>query len=585
MTTQHEIKSGKILVKDIFSTKWFRIPEYQRPYIWSKDEVNDLLDDLTFACANKPQQEYFLGSFVYQNKKAQADNGEIFEENDLLDGQQRMTTLLMLFACIRDLSNNPDVKESCRELILQKGNKFKKVPERTRIVYAIREEVQNFVGTYVIPGDGTNKTDELEELTWSMKDPSVPNMAGAILEIRKFLSSEEQAIDIEGFIIFLLNQVLLIYVATEDLDDAFRLFTILNDRGVPLRNSDILKSQNLGALDKDNDKARYAKLWEEAEGDLGNDFDRFLNHIRTILVKEKARLNLLDEFEQKIYNPREKDKATGQIKKPLLAKGKPTFELVEKYLDIYSTLLSGKNSDYFNNRFAFDNLVSVMITGLPSTDWIPPFMRYYERFRHDRLDKFLVKLDNKFSGDWIGQFSPTKRIENMNNLIELIETSSSPDQVLNSNLFEFDENWFLNSLEAAVYGRRFTRYLLLKLDYLFSDDSHPMTINQLSVEHILPQTPEEDSQWKQDFTEEERKEWTHKLGNLVLISMRKNTLQGRKDYADKKTSYFSKRISYCWNSLRVIEKYNQWTLTELKENHEFVLEKLRKHYGIEESNN
>jgi uncharacterized protein with ParB-like and HNH nuclease domain len=60
-------------------------------------------------------------------------------------------------------------------------------------------------------------------------------------------------------------------VATQDLDDAFRLFTILNDRGVPLRNSDILKSLNLGALEKDSDKTKYAKLWEEAESELGDE--------------------------------------------------------------------------------------------------------------------------------------------------------------------------------------------------------------------------------------------------------------------------------------------------------------------------
>src|ERR1017187_8922520 len=103
MSTKHEIKSEKILVKDIFSKMWFRIPEYQRPYIWGRDEVNDLLDDLTFAQANKPEQEYFLGSFVFQSKKATDETGQDFLENDLLDGQQRMSTLLMLFACIRDL--------------------------------------------------------------------------------------------------------------------------------------------------------------------------------------------------------------------------------------------------------------------------------------------------------------------------------------------------------------------------------------------------------------------------------------------------------------------------------------------------
>jgi hypothetical protein len=81
MTNKHEIKSEKILVKDIFSSMWFR------------DEVNELLDDLAFAKANKPDQEYFLGSFVFQDKKANATPGQEFDENGLLDGQQRMTTL------------------------------------------------------------------------------------------------------------------------------------------------------------------------------------------------------------------------------------------------------------------------------------------------------------------------------------------------------------------------------------------------------------------------------------------------------------------------------------------------------------
>lgn len=115
MMPQNEIKSQKILVKDIFSNMWFRIPEYQRPYIWTKDEVTELLNDLTFASKDKPNQEYFLGSFVYQPKKTIAEGGEEFDENDLLDGQQRMTTLLLLFACLRDLSLKESAKKACQK--------------------------------------------------------------------------------------------------------------------------------------------------------------------------------------------------------------------------------------------------------------------------------------------------------------------------------------------------------------------------------------------------------------------------------------------------------------------------------------
>jgi uncharacterized protein with ParB-like and HNH nuclease domain len=584
VSSEHEIKSEKILVKEIFSNLWFRIPEYQRPYIWGSDEIDDLLDDLVFALTEKPNQEYFMGSFVYQSKRAGTVPGQKFDENDLLDGQQRMTTLLMLFACIRDLSGNPKVKASCQRSIFQVGDDIDDIPERTRIVFAIRPEVQDFVDGYLKADGGTANNAELEELSCVSDDPSVRNMARAVLKIRGDLSrmmvDPEVQLDLDSFIKFIRTRLLLIYVATEDLDDAFRLFTILNDRGVPLRNSDILKSLNLGALANESDKTRYAKLWEEAEGELGDDFDRFLNHIRTILLKDKARLNLLDEFEHKIYNPREKEKATGRIKPSLLAKGKETFELVEKYLKHYNQLLGGNNYDQTGGSFEFDNMIKVMLIGLPSTDWLPPLMRYFDRFRYKRLLDFLIQLDNQLSSDWIAQYTPTARIEQMNDLINVIESAENPDGVfVIKEGFKFDEDGFNRAIEGAVYGRRFTRYLLLKLDYLYADHSNRMSLEYLSVEHILPQNPKTDSQWCNDFTDEERNEWTHRLGNLVLISTRKNTAQGNRDYADKKSRYFDKRVSTCPNSLRVLQN-TQWTPEELKANHDTVLNKLRKSYGF-----
>lgn len=257
------------------------------------------------------------------------------------------------------------------------------------------------------------------------------------------------------------------------MDDAFRLFTILNDRGVPLRNSDILKSLNLGELDSEKDKVKYAQLWEDAESALGEDFDRFLNHVRTLLVKEKARLNVLQEFEDRIYEPKEKDKSTGKAKPALLKKGKDTFQYVERYLKHYNQLLGGGNYDDTGGSFQFDNLIRVMSIGLPSTDWIPPLLRYFERFRFDRLSEFLTKLDNKFSADWIAQFTPTDRIEHMNEVIKVVEKADSPAAVLTDPCLAIKEDAFMRTVGEAVYGRRFTRYLLLKLDYLCPDDTGP----------------------------------------------------------------------------------------------------------------
>ena len=576
MAVKNDIKSEKILVKDIFSKMWFRIPEYQRPYIWGKDEIYDLLDDLTYAQTQKPDQEYFLGSFVFQAKRAGGASGLQYDENDLLDGQQRMTTLLMLFACIRDLCDNQDVQDACISSIFQKGNSINKIPERTRITFSIRESVQDFVDCYIKQSGGTSDVDKLKNIAQKKNEPSLRNMAMAILEIQKYLQNKN--VDLISFLTFLSNNVLLIYVATEDLDDAFRLFTILNDRGVPLRNSDILKSQNLGALKADKDKEKYAKLWENTEGELGDDFDRFLNYIRTILVKEKARLSLLDEFEHKIYNPREKDKATGQQKKPLLNKGKDTFELIKSYLEIFNALFENDNHNDTGNSFRFDNLLKIMRTGLPSNDWVPPLLRYYDRFGYTDILTFLEKLDNKFSADWILQYTPTMRIENMNQLIRVIESASNTNKVLVDDSLQFDEDLLHKTIDSTVYGRRFTRYLLLKLDYIYQDDSQKMSIEKLSVEHILPQNPSEESLWMKDFTNEDRKEWTDRLGNLVLISTRKNTSQGRLDYAEKKSRYFQKRINTCPNSLRVLNNYKTWGLDDPKGNHQEILKRLAHHY-------
>lgn len=579
MPNEHEIKSEKILVKDIFSRMWFRIPEYQRPYIWGKDEISELLGDLTFALTEKPEQEYFLGSFVFQLKRANGSREQEFDENDLLDGQQRITTLLMLFACMRDLATDPDAKTDCHNCIYQQGSTYRQVPERNRLTFAIREEVRRFVDEFIKTPKGTDREADLEKIALGSEDKGLQNMARAILEIRKFFKDPECPVAPEQLLQFLLNKVLFIYVATQDLDDAFRLFTILNDRGVPLRNSDILKSLNLGALDSDADKVRYAKLWEEAESELGDDFDRFLNYLRTILVKEKARLNLLQEFEQKIYDPKEREKATGQKKPALLKKGKETFQLIERYLRHYNTLLGGANYDETGGSFQFDNLMKVMLTGLPSTDWLPPLLCYFDRFKHDRLLEFLTKLDNKFSADWIAQYTPTDRIENMSRVIRVIEAARSPADVLGDSCFALDVDSFLRNAEASVYGRRFTRYLLLKLDYLYQNHSHRISLESLSVEHILPQNPSDDSQWKKDFTDEERELWTDRLGNLVLITGKKNTSQGNSDYELKLKKYFTSKIDTCPNSLRVLRN-TKWTPKELSENHTEVLTKLKQHYGI-----
>lgn len=577
MALRNEIKTDKIYIKDVFE-QWYTIPEYQRPYVWTKDEVNDLLDDISYASENTPNNDYFLGSYVYQHKPATLQ--QEFIENDLLDGQQRITTIFLLFAVIRDLETNEKRKENCQKYIFQEEDKDTNTPERIRLLYKIRPEVEDFINEFIKPKKSTiDKWDDIKRLSESAEDTSIKNMSMALVTIKNYFEEKK---NINTFFPYLLQYVLLIYVYSEQLEDAFRLFTILNDRGVKLRNSDILKAQNLQYLSNDAEKLKYGRQWEELESELGENFDRFLSFIRTIIVKEKARLSLLKEFEENIYNPKEKDKKTGLQKPALLKKGKETFDLLEKYYNHYDKLFENDNHS-FTNGFEFNNLLVCMNSTLPSTDWIPPLLSYYNKFNSVSIYEFLLSLDKKFTGDWVSQLSPTERIENMNAILKGIETYSNPQDLLASDLFSFDSTDFIKTLQGKVYGRQFAKSILIKLDFIFNDNK---TIkwggfSQITVEHILPQTPEDSSQWKKDFTDAERLEQTNKIGNLILLGRGKNASQGRLDFKLKHAKYFANNINTFPNSIRVFNKYQtQWTKVELNENQNFVIDTLKKHYNI-----
>ena len=96
----------------------------------------------------------------------------------------------------------------------------------------------------------------------------------------------------------------------------------------------------------------------------------------------------------------------------------------------------------------------------------------------------------------------------------------------------------------------------------------------------MPQNPDNVSQWKTAFTDNDRENWTNKLGNLVLISRRKNSSQGNKDYADKKEKYFKNNVELFSNSIRIYNQFPTWTLLELTRNHTDVLTKIKQGFGL-----
>lgn len=574
---QTRIESDKLFIKDVFQ-KWYRIPEYQRPYVWGSDQVSELLEDVYRAQESNPDSQYFLGSMVLK-KSNKKDGDTQYEEYDLLDGQQRLTTLFLITAVVRDLTPESNLIRinTCQNAIYQTAIPDDKIPERSRIVFDIRSDVRNFVNEYVKADGGTSKTDELKDLSGrSEKDISIRNMANAILVIQDFFKNGNS---LDNFYPFFRSNVLLVYVSTEELEDAFQLFTVMNNRGIKLRNSDILKAENLARIPDSDQRTHYARAWESMEEYFTEDFDNFLSHLRTILVKQKAGYNLLKEYEDNIYAPKEFNKSTKQYtpKPSLLEKGESTFRFIELYYKYYRTLFD--NND--NHSFEFSNQISLMKFGLEADYWIAPLLKYYDKFRNNNLVAFLNLLDRKFSADWIIGLSPTSRIENMNSIIKFIDNAESSQAVMTSDVFHLQVDDLKRILSGGIYGRRYARYLLLKLDLAFhGHNTKFLPPETVSIEHILPQNPTSSSQWVADFDAAEREKWTNRMGNLVLLSRRKNAAQGNLDFALKKERYFKSNVELFSNSIRIFNNYNTWNLSDLTKNHKEVLKRMFALYAI-----
>ena len=414
----------------------------------------------------------------------------------------------MMMAVLRDLMKKPQYKWTLSQMIYQEENELLKVPSRNRIKYNTRDKVKDFVKNYIIANGSTKKKDLINY--HEDTNISVSNMAKAISSMHNIFESKE---NLEAFAVFLLNNVLFIYVSTDNTEDAFRLFTILNDRGIPLSNADILKSINIGEVPEED----------------------------------------LDEYEKNIYQ------------KNILKKGKNTIDFLIELDEIYDKIID-LNDENLSNEYK--NLVTIMKIGLHSDEWIPAVMSYFLKFEYYNLDKFIKKLEYKFVGDLMSNVSPSKRRENLNNIIKTIEivNKENIDTLFeNKELFDIDKNIFRNNINGEVYGKKYTKSLLLKIEYLMSDNSvHLSNYKEISIEHVLPQNPLKKSHWRRDFTENQRKNWTNKLSNLVLISNKKNVKLANLDFNKKKEEYLKHRMDVFNSSKIFLDKSSKWDEATLK---------------------
>jgi uncharacterized protein with ParB-like and HNH nuclease domain len=548
-----EIKGEKKSLSQLFSEEFFfNIPEYQRPYSWKTDHCEQLFDDIY---ESNRDNEYFLGTIILQ------ETGNIGKgkKYDIIDGQQRLTTLQILLACLRDNISDKQFNDPIQKKILQEKNLAEGIPERYRLEVRDKEFFKKYIQ---LPGSTKNELPpENQQSDACANIINAINVFGSKL---KELSEDS----IKHLIQHILQRCILIYVSTSNFNDAFRLFTIVNDRGLQLRRIDILKSQNIepSVIHNEGDRKEFAKKWEQMEDDLGSDeFEKLIFYLRSILVKEKAKDDILTEYNNLIFD------------KNKLNKGKDFINYLYDYKKLYQRLFLDKsvfpNTD--TRKTKFNNLIHIMNDYLPSGEWVSPLLYYFKKFNTDQLYEFLVKFEYKFVFDWLNGLSPTKRITNINSLLKEIEKASNPNLLLTSDIFDVDSNKLAEILsDKDFYHKPYCKYVLVKLEYLSSDHDVEKKYNAVSIEHVLPRNPKKNSEWLKIFEEKQIEQWTNNIANLILLSKRKNSAASNKDFKDKKEKYFNDRISELPRSISIFD-YDKWTPDILSKRHSDVIDKYK----------
>jgi hypothetical protein len=536
------LKAHEHPLKKVFSADFdFVIPHYQRPYAWGVEQALQLLDDLEDALGKDSAEPYFLGSLVLVKPSEDAPRA------DVIDGQQRLTTVSILLAVLRDLAEDPEVAVVLRNMVLEPGVAIDGIKAKPRLL--LRDQDAGFFATYVqTPG----RMDELLSLSQhSLANDSQRAIRDNVKALRERLSSGSDD-DRTALAALARSRTILVVVSTPDLASAHRIFSVMNARGLDLEPSDIFKSEVIGSIDAAQQRA-YAKDWETAEQNFGRaTFADLFLHIRMIVAKARGQRELLIEFPQQVLNAYTKNGKAADF----------VDDMLIPYATAYAHLL---NQDYDQHDAAWSRVNHWLqrLILLDNSDWRPAALWALRNHDNDPvlLDAFLRRLERLAASMLLRRVYTTPRVTRY---VELLKQLDAGDGVAATafDLTGDERQETLDRLGGELYKVLPVRkYVLLRLDELLA--GVPGVAYQhkiITVEHVLPQSPTVGSQWLNDFTDAERVFWTHRLGNLLLLNRNKNSQAQNYDFAKKKEKYFSPAAGVTGFALttRVIME-SEWT--------------------------
>lgn len=428
-------------------------------------------------------------------------------------------------------------KMSLTKYLMQKGDIIEGTQDRPRL--KIRDRDNSFLENYI---QKLNVT-ELECLLESaFKNESQHNLKDNFLFFRKELqksfesqNAEKPDENLSKFAKFLALYCTLVVVSTTTRQDAIRIFSIMNTTGLDLQNTDILKADIIDKL-PEQDQTRYSDTWEDLETRLGRaKFDSLFAHIRMIHKKQKAQKTLIEEFNEAIINE-------SSFNPALFI----TNEL-SPYTDHFDTLTRcnySVRSAPHNLGSAPHNINSYFkcLNRLDYSDWIPPALKWLKDYDDNPKDteEFFKNLERLAAFMHVCAFDINRRINRYSQVLGQTGKQKFMDAV---NLLDDEKNRMKDALNGNVYELTPKRrnYIILRLDSFVVAEGASYEGGTLTIEHVLPQTVQPRSQWEQWWPDpDQRKEWLHRIANLVPLPRSINSAARNYDFNDKLNKYFTR---------------------------------------------
>lgn len=542
MTTS--INVNKVSVQDLLKSgkeHKFIIPEYQRPYAWGVDEAETLFNDL-WDFTEKQETTYFLGSIVsYLNEQG---------EQEIIDGQQRITSLFLLLRAIYTNLQQPDekTKESLHFIQEIEPTIWVKNSINGEIDYSnilIESKVINNSGNEILRKIlETGKTDE----------KATDNYSVNYRKFQELYSNKAQhdPTKIYYFILAILSKAILLPITADTQDTALTIFSTLNDRGLPLSDADIFKAKIYNHLSNE-EKSKFITEWQELDENA-----RYVNEtIQSLFYYYMFYLRATSED----------DKSTTPGIRKYFSENKYARLFAPELLTNLSTILNVwkvvnkreyiEKEDWSKNSKTLQALD--ILSAYPNEFWKYPVLTYYLSHREDNdfTNNFLVFL-RKLTVELLTKYLITPTINAVK--VDIMKLNVEITKTIHPKFpfKEIDKKQLTDNIKMP--NGKTVRMLLKLLAYKYQEQLLP---EKWEIEHIFPQ------KWHNnyfvDISDDIVKEKIEYLGNKIPFEKKLN-IQAGNGYFSKKQNEYSTSSIVIVKELSDPKQYSRdWSLENITE--------------------